>query len=152
VVHNGIITNDKEVKVFLESKGKILKILVRKNQEFSSKENILKKKNHQNCESFKLLFTILSAVKQIDNHKLLFLVFLQGIKNIKMKIAFWFHMYRYMIIFLGFKFVSQTDTEVIAKMIKYMYDLYPESSFSELVEMTVKELEGKVFPKINRSR
>ena len=54
-----------------------------------------------------------------------------------------------MIIFLGYKFVSQTDTEIIAKMIKYMYDQYPKSSFSELVEMTVKELEGKVFPKIN---
>ena len=58
----------------------------------------------------------------------------------------------YMIIFLGYKFVSQTDTEIIAKMIKYMYDQYPKSSFSELVEMTVKELEGKVFPKINRGR
>ena len=52
-------------------------------------------------------------------------------------------------VFLGYKFVSQTDTEIIAKMIKYMYDQYPKSSFSELVEMTVKELEGKVFPKIN---
>ena len=39
---------------------------------------------------------------------------------------------------------------VIAKMIKYMYDCHPKSSFSELVEMTVKELEGKVFPKINK--
>lgn len=54
--------------------------------------------------------------------------------------------------FLGYKFVSQTDTEIIAKMIKYMYDCHPKSSFSELVEMTVKELEGKVFPKINRGR
>ena len=55
-----------------------------------------------------------------------------------------------MILFLGYKFVSQTDTEIIAKMIKYMYDCHPKSSFSELVEMTVKELEGKVFPKINK--
>ena len=55
-------------------------------------------------------------------------------------------------VFLGYKFVSQTDTEIIAKMIKYMYDLHPKSSFSELVEMTVNELEGKVFPKMNRGK
>ena len=47
--------------------------------------------------------------------------------------------------FLGFNFVSETDTEVIAKMIKYMCDRNPGASFSELVEKTVKELEGKGF-------
>ena len=46
-------------------------------------------------------------------------------------------------IFLGFKFVSETDTEVISKLIKYMYTLYPDSSFCELVEKTIMQLEGK---------
>ena len=69
----------------------------------------------------------------------------------KMKIAFeivptfktGFIKYLYMIMVLGFNFVSETDTEVIAKMIKYMFDNNPGASFSELVEKTVKELEGK---------
>ena len=71
-----------------------------------------------------------------------------------MKIAFeidastpfknWFHKV-HIIMFLGFNFVSETDTEVIAKMIKYMCDRNPGASFSELVEKTVKELEGKGF-------
>jgi hypothetical protein len=44
VVHNGVLTNDREAKKLLENKGEILKILVRNNQEFSSMENILEKK------------------------------------------------------------------------------------------------------------
>ena len=43
------------------------------------------------------------------------------------------------------KFVSETDTEVISKLIKYMYTLYPDSSFCELVEKTIMQLEGKGF-------
>ena len=45
VVHNGVLTNDREAKKLLENKGEILKILVRNNQEFSSMENILEKKS-----------------------------------------------------------------------------------------------------------
>ena len=43
------------------------------------------------------------------------------------------------------KFISETDTEVISKLIKYMYTLYPDSSFCELVEKTIMQLEGKGF-------
>jgi len=42
----------------------------------------------------------------------------------------------------GMKFISETDTEVISKLIKYMYTLYPDSSFCELVEKTIMQLEG----------
>ena len=52
------------------------------------------------------------------------------------------------IFILGFKFVSETDTEVISKLIKYMYTLYPDSSFCELVEKTIMQLEGKGFSSI----
>ena len=43
----------------------------------------------------------------------------------------------------GMKFISETDTEVISKLIKYMYTLYPDSSLCELVEKTIMQLEGK---------
>ncbi|XP_035670599.1 glutamine--fructose-6-phosphate aminotransferase [isomerizing] 1-like isoform X1 [Branchiostoma floridae] len=44
----------------------------------------------------------------------------------------------------GFEFESDTDTEVIAKLVKYMYDTRENDSisFRELVEGTVQQLEG----------
>ncbi|XP_066304076.1 glutamine--fructose-6-phosphate aminotransferase [isomerizing] 1-like isoform X2 [Branchiostoma lanceolatum] len=44
----------------------------------------------------------------------------------------------------GFEFESDTDTEVIAKLVKYMYDTRENAniSFRELVEGTVQQLEG----------
>ncbi|KAI6215268.1 Glutamine--fructose-6-phosphate transaminase [Aphelenchoides besseyi] len=42
----------------------------------------------------------------------------------------------------GFKFESETDTEVIAKLIQYIYDKYPKYNFRELVETTIQQLEG----------
>ncbi|RXG73257.1 Glutamine--fructose-6-phosphate aminotransferase [isomerizing] 2 [Armadillidium vulgare] len=42
----------------------------------------------------------------------------------------------------GHKFLSDTDTEVIAKLIKHLHDLHPSYSFRELVEQVVQQLEG----------
>eukprot|EP01134_Creolimax_fragrantissima_P008264 CFRG8264T1 len=44
----------------------------------------------------------------------------------------------------GYKFLSDTDTEVIAKLVQYMYDQddTKQKSFRQLVEETVHELEG----------
>ncbi len=42
----------------------------------------------------------------------------------------------------GFTFESDTDTEVIAKMIKHLHDSNPKASFRELVEKTIMQLEG----------
>ncbi|KAI1715579.1 SIS domain-containing protein [Ditylenchus destructor] len=41
-----------------------------------------------------------------------------------------------------YKFESETDTEVIAKLIQHIRDRYPKFSFRQLVEMTVQQLEG----------
>uniref|UniRef100_A0A0N5A7S0 glutamine--fructose-6-phosphate transaminase (isomerizing) n=1 Tax=Syphacia muris TaxID=451379 RepID=A0A0N5A7S0_9BILA len=42
----------------------------------------------------------------------------------------------------GFVFESETDTEVIAKLIQHIADMYPHYSFRQLVETTIYQLEG----------
>lgn len=42
----------------------------------------------------------------------------------------------------GFKFESETDTECIAKLAKYIYDLNPKVDFTHLAKLVIKELEG----------
>ncbi|KAF1987672.1 glucosamine-fructose-6-phosphate aminotransferase [Aulographum hederae CBS 113979] len=42
----------------------------------------------------------------------------------------------------GFKFETETDTEAIAKLAKYIYDEHPEIEFVALVKAVIKELEG----------
>ncbi|XP_018322787.1 glutamine--fructose-6-phosphate aminotransferase [isomerizing] 2 isoform X2 [Agrilus planipennis] len=42
----------------------------------------------------------------------------------------------------GYRFESETDTEVIAKLIHHLYNLHPNYSFRELVEHVVQQLEG----------
>uniref|UniRef100_A0A646QIN2 glutamine--fructose-6-phosphate transaminase (isomerizing) n=1 Tax=Hemiscolopendra marginata TaxID=943146 RepID=A0A646QIN2_9MYRI len=42
----------------------------------------------------------------------------------------------------GFEFESETDTEVIAKLIKHLYDSHPNLSFRQLVELVIQQLEG----------
>ena len=41
---------------------------------------------------------------------------------------------------LGYKFESETDTEVIAKLIKHLHTNNPKASFRELVEKTIMQL------------
>lgn len=40
----------------------------------------------------------------------------------------------------GHKFESETDTEIIAKLIKHIYDQHPSYSFRELVEQVIQQL------------
>ncbi|XP_073985836.1 glutamine--fructose-6-phosphate aminotransferase [isomerizing] 2-like isoform X2 [Rhodnius prolixus] len=42
----------------------------------------------------------------------------------------------------GHKFESETDTEVIAKLVQHMYQQHPDYSFRELVEQVISQLEG----------
>ncbi|XP_059177265.1 glutamine--fructose-6-phosphate aminotransferase [isomerizing] 2-like isoform X1 [Physella acuta] len=44
----------------------------------------------------------------------------------------------------GFEFETETDTEVVAKLIKHLYDTHSEQKlkFRELIEMTITQLEG----------
>jgi len=42
----------------------------------------------------------------------------------------------------GYKFESETDTEIIAKLIRHFYTLHPTYSFLELVEGVIQQLEG----------
>ncbi|XP_065578221.1 glutamine--fructose-6-phosphate aminotransferase [isomerizing] 2-like isoform X1 [Artemia franciscana] len=42
----------------------------------------------------------------------------------------------------GFKFESETDTEVIPKLIKHIFDQHPHDTFRELVEQVIQQLEG----------
>lgn len=42
----------------------------------------------------------------------------------------------------GHKFESETDTEVIAKLIKHLYCQHPTYGFRELVEQVIQQLEG----------
>jgi len=42
----------------------------------------------------------------------------------------------------GFKFETETDTECIAKLAKYIYDSHPTISFSDLAKAVIKELQG----------
>lgn len=47
-----------------------------------------------------------------------------------------------MLINKGYKFESDTDTEVVAKLIKYFYDLHPSFNFQTLVSEALKLLQG----------
>eukprot|EP00052_Salpingoeca_macrocollata_P004441 m.41318 g.41318 ORF g.41318 m.41318 type:complete len:696 (+) comp14217_c0_seq1:266-2353(+) len=51
----------------------------------------------------------------------------------------------------GYEFESDTDTEVIAKLIKFHFDNEPKLNFRQLVERTVSELEG-AFALVFKSR
>lgn len=42
----------------------------------------------------------------------------------------------------GFDFESDTDTEVIAKLMKHIHDNHPDLKFRELVEQVIQQLEG----------
>ncbi|XP_045464196.1 glutamine--fructose-6-phosphate aminotransferase [isomerizing] 2-like isoform X2 [Harmonia axyridis] len=42
----------------------------------------------------------------------------------------------------GYDFESETDTEVIAKLVHHFYEKHPNYSFKELVEQTIQQLEG----------
>ena len=42
----------------------------------------------------------------------------------------------------GFSFESDTDTEVIAKLVAHIANEHPEASFRQLVERTISQLEG----------
>ncbi|KZZ93482.1 glucosamine--fructose-6-phosphate aminotransferase [Ascosphaera apis ARSEF 7405] len=42
----------------------------------------------------------------------------------------------------GFRFETETDTECIAKLAKYLYDLHPDIEFTDLAKGLVKELQG----------
>lgn len=45
----------------------------------------------------------------------------------------------------GFKFESDTDTEIIAKLVAHFYQQHPTYSFRELVECVVQQLVSIVF-------
>ena len=40
----------------------------------------------------------------------------------------------------GYKFESETDTEIIAKLIKHIYSQHPTHCFRELVEQAIQQL------------
>lgn len=42
----------------------------------------------------------------------------------------------------GFKFETETDTECIAKLAKYLYDQHPDIGFTDLAKAVINELEG----------
>jgi len=42
----------------------------------------------------------------------------------------------------GFRFETQTDTECIAKLAKYIYDQHPSIGFTDLAKAVIKELQG----------
>jgi len=42
----------------------------------------------------------------------------------------------------GYEFESETDTEIIAKLIHHLYEQHPNYSFRELVEQVILQLEG----------
>ena len=42
----------------------------------------------------------------------------------------------------GFKFETETDTECIAKLAKYLYDQHPSIGFTDLAKAVINELEG----------
>ncbi|KAF2863530.1 isomerising glucosamine-fructose-6-phosphate aminotransferase [Piedraia hortae CBS 480.64] len=42
----------------------------------------------------------------------------------------------------GFKFETETDTEAIAKLAKYVYDSHPNMDFTTLAKTVIKELQG----------
>jgi glucosamine--fructose-6-phosphate aminotransferase (isomerizing) len=42
----------------------------------------------------------------------------------------------------GFRFETETDTECIAKLAKYLYDQHPDIDFTSLAKAVIKELQG----------
>jgi glucosamine--fructose-6-phosphate aminotransferase (isomerizing) len=42
----------------------------------------------------------------------------------------------------GFKFETETDTECIAKLTKYIHDQHPSIGFTDLAKAVIQELEG----------
>ena len=42
----------------------------------------------------------------------------------------------------GFKFETETDTEVIPKLAKYLFDKDPTIGFTDLAKAVIKELQG----------
>ncbi|KAJ0267376.1 hypothetical protein COL922a_014962, partial [Colletotrichum nupharicola] len=42
----------------------------------------------------------------------------------------------------GFRFETETDTECIAKLAKYLYDQQPDIDFTVLAKAVIKELAG----------
>ncbi|KAH6604729.1 glucosamine--fructose-6-phosphate aminotransferase [Trichoderma cornu-damae] len=42
----------------------------------------------------------------------------------------------------GFRFETETDTECIAKLAKYIYDQHPQVGFTDLIKAVIQELEG----------
>uniref|UniRef100_A0A0N5A8F4 glutamine--fructose-6-phosphate transaminase (isomerizing) n=1 Tax=Syphacia muris TaxID=451379 RepID=A0A0N5A8F4_9BILA len=52
----------------------------------------------------------------------------------------------------GHQFESETDTEVIAKLIQHIANKYPNFSFRQLVETTIQQLEGAFALAIKSSR
>src|SRR5271163_4780809 len=42
----------------------------------------------------------------------------------------------------GFRFETDTDTECIAKLAKYLYDQHPDIDFTTLAKAVIKELQG----------
>lgn len=40
----------------------------------------------------------------------------------------------------GYTFESETDTEIIAKLIKHLHETHPKLSFRELVEQVILQL------------
>ena len=42
----------------------------------------------------------------------------------------------------GFVFETETDTEAIAKLAKYIYDQHPDIDFTQLAKAIIKELQG----------
>lgn len=42
----------------------------------------------------------------------------------------------------GFRFETETDTECIAKLAKYLFDLHPDMDFTVLAKAVIKELQG----------
>lgn len=45
----------------------------------------------------------------------------------------------------GYTFESETDTEVIAKLIQHIHERYPRFSFRQLVETTIQQLVSCIF-------
>lgn len=51
----------------------------------------------------------------------------------------------------GYKFESETDTEIIAKLIHHLFMQHPTYSFRELVEQVIMQLVSKLqFPKLTK--
>lgn len=49
---------------------------------------------------------------------------------------------RALLVSKGFRFETETDTECIAKLAKYLFDLHPDMDFTVLAKAVIKELQG----------